>query len=53
MEKVAHDVVVVPFRPRTERGGKVMTGGGRGEGRGGGNKLLERLFLYLFPSLLC
>ena len=27
MEKAAHDVVVVPFRPRTERGGKVVTSG--------------------------
>jgi len=29
MEKPAHDVVVIHFRPRTERGGKVVTCGGR------------------------
>ena len=29
MEKAVHDVVVVPFGPRIERGGKVLTSGGR------------------------
>jgi len=29
MEKVAYDVVVVPFQQKTERGGRGVTCGGR------------------------
>ena len=32
MAKAAHDVVVIPFRPRTERGGKVVKSGKGGVG---------------------